>query len=89
MRKANTVGEVPGIYGARSRLCDPKQGQLFDNYHKIDAEELLEMHGDKYIADFSALVKKGKTIDGDLNLVFKGLDRLNFRITNTYYRKKR
>jgi len=47
------------------------------------------MHGDKYISDFGALVKRDVTINQDLNMLFKGLDRLNFRITNTYYRKKR
>ena len=89
MRKANTVGDVPGIYGARTRLCNPDEGQLFDNYHKIDAEELHEMYGDKYISDFSKLIKRDEIIQLDNKTIFKGLDRLNFRITNTYYKKKR
>jgi hypothetical protein len=37
-KKNNPFTEVPGVYGARKRLCRPEYGEMFPDYEKMDAE---------------------------------------------------
>jgi len=52
MKKQNSVLEVPGVYGARRRLCNPECGQMYPDYTKDDCEEMLDRYRDMQIEKF-------------------------------------
>ena len=85
MKKQNTVLEVPGVYGARRRLCNPEKGQMYPDYHKHDCEEMLDKYRNTQVDKFADLLGHNKVIGGDLKTMYKKIDRLKFRMSNVFY----
>jgi hypothetical protein len=53
---------VPGVYNARVRLCRTDVGEMFEDYEKLDCEELIEKYRVKKLADFDDLMIDDKLI---------------------------
>ena len=87
LKKLDQFSDVPGVYGARRRLCNPEKGEMFQGYEMMECEELLEKYQEKNVANAEPILKQDKKAKGDISNVFKQMDRLNFRVNNAYYGK--
>ena len=79
--------DVPGVYGARRRLCNPDKGEMFKGYEMMECEELLDKYQDKALENSRPILQKDEKARGDISMIFKQMDRFNFRVNNVSYGK--
>ena len=85
MCRENTYAEVPGIYHARKRLCNPAKGQMFQGYEKTDPDDLQEKYKEKLQDEFLVWAEDRKEHRDQLKVLFKRSNRLKFRVGSLLY----
>ena len=61
---------------------------MFHGYELMDCEEMLEKYEDKALENSAPILQTDKEAKKEMSLIFKHMDRMNFRVNNIYYGKE-